>query len=121
MLRRPRHHALELTQLRRASRSVRHEGPTATAHPLGHGDPYDGRTSLLRTSGSGYDAIDLGSLLRPGAPEAGWVLSSASRINDRGEILGIARNVAWCVSCCSYSFVLSHSSLPDEYPRSPPP
>jgi uncharacterized membrane protein len=61
--------------------------------------------------------IDLNTLLRPGAPEAGWWLTQASRINNRGDIIGTATNPVICPQMnCSWGYVLTRSALPDEYP-----
>lgn len=77
-------------------------------------------------SGAGHVAIDVNTLLRPGAAEAGWVLTRAGSINRDGEIVGIALNRALCQDpvnpvCFSYAFVLTRSRWPDEYPVPAPP
>ena len=77
-------------------------------------------------SGAGHVAIDVNTLLRPGAAEAGWVLTRAGSINRDGEIVGIALNRALCQDpvnpvCFWYAFVLTRSRWPDEYPVPAPP
>ena len=66
---------------------------------------------------NGAAAIDLNSLLRPESVEAGWLLTSASGINDSGWIVGTAYNLLeGCVPlmCDAHGFVLSISDLPDQ-------
>jgi uncharacterized membrane protein len=60
-------------------------------------------------------SIDLNTLLRPESVAAGWLLSTATGIDDNGEIVGSAYNRFDCAdgTCVSYGFVLSVSNLPD--------
>lgn len=84
---------------------------------------YDYRATLWRSVDGGYAATDINTLLRPGAPEAGWVLMQAVKINDRGDIIGRAMNITLCetTGACDHGFLLSYSSLPDQYPVPPMP
>ena len=82
----------------------------------------DGAT-LWRKTANGHDVVRLGTLIRPDAPSAGWRLTDAHKINDRGDIIGWAVNDAWCSRgeiCITYGFLMSHSPLPDRFPTDPP-
>jgi probable HAF family extracellular repeat protein len=111
------------------------QGPSALE--LGTPDGYSGSASAINNAGqivgtltqtssvldqraalwNGAVAIDLNSLLRPESVAAGWLLTSASGINDSGWIVGTAYNLLeGCVPlmCDAHGFVLSISDLPDQ-------
>lgn len=74
-------------------------------------------SAVLWRKDTGYQLIDVNTLLRPGASEAGWWLTAAARINNRGDIIGRATNLVTCPQMsCSWGFALTRSPLPDEYP-----
>jgi probable HAF family extracellular repeat protein len=73
----------------------------------------DGLHAALWTGALG---VDLNSLLRPQSVADGWILTTATGINDNGWIVGTARNRFDCADgeCAQYGFVLSLSNLPDQ-------
>ncbi|MGH8763317.1 MAG: PEP-CTERM sorting domain-containing protein [Nitrosospira sp.] len=58
-------------------------------------------------------AVDLNSLLDTGTVNAGWVLISASDINDKGAIVGTASNSVLGID--SHAFLLTPVPEPDTY------
>lgn len=76
----------------------------------------DGGTRRGAALWNGTAATDLNTLLRPESAQAGWVLESASAINDAGAVVGAAYNRSACTefACERYGFVLALSDLPDQ-------
>jgi probable HAF family extracellular repeat protein len=77
---------------------------------------YGDRDSLRAALWTGGSAIDLNTLLRPETVEAGWVLATASDINENGWIVGLAYNRfdSSPLGTAFQGYLLSISDLPDQ-------